>query len=93
MLDPTMFCQEFIDGLEHEILYIHDPDTTEAERIQASILDAKYCPADLAKITSECDQLDQAKQQHLLALHQNFEHLFDGTVGTGKQTQYTLTKT
>ena len=60
MLDPTMFCEELIDGLEHELLYIHDPNTMEAERIQA-ILYAKYCPTDLAKIMSECDQLDQAK--------------------------------
>jgi hypothetical protein len=41
-----MSCEELIDALEDEILYMHDPDTTEAERIQA-ILDAKYCPADL----------------------------------------------
>src|SRR5687767_11991223 len=49
MLDPDMFCEEFIDELEHEILYMHDPDTTEAERIQ-SILNAKYCKADLNKL-------------------------------------------
>src|SRR5687767_5223846 len=34
MLDPDMFCEQFINELEHEILYMHDPDTTEAERIQ-----------------------------------------------------------
>ena len=44
MLDPAVFNNDFIDDLEHEFLYIHDPDTTDAERIQA-ILNAKYCKA------------------------------------------------
>ena len=61
MVDPCMFCEELIDDLEHEILYMHDPDTMEAERIQA-ILDAKYCPADLQTITQGCDQLKQQRR-------------------------------
>jgi hypothetical protein len=81
MIDPCMFSEEQIYDLEHEIFYMHNPNTMEAERIQA-ILDAKYCPADLQTITSECDQLEQEEQQRLLALLQKFEHLFDGTVGT-----------
>ena len=62
-----MFCEELIDDLEHEILYMHDPDTMEAERVQA-ILDAKYCPADLQTITQECSELDKEEQQKLFAL-------------------------
>src|SRR5688500_13588077 len=81
MLDPGMFNDEHVDQLEHEILFMHDPDTTEAERIQA-ILDAKYCPADLEKITQECVELNKEEQQKLLALLQKFKHLFDGMVGT-----------
>jgi hypothetical protein len=81
MIDPCMFCDELIDDLENEILYMHDPDTTEAERIQA-ILDAKYCPADLRTIMDKCNQLEIEVQQKWIALLQNFEHLFDGTVGT-----------
>src|SRR5688500_9052128 len=81
MLDPGMFNDEHVDQLEHEILFMHDPDTTEAERIQA-ILDAKYCPADLEKITQECAELNKEEQQKLLSLLQKFKHLFDGTVGT-----------
>ena len=81
MIDPCMFCEELIDDLEHEILYMHDPDTTEAEEIHA-ILGAKYCSADLQTITQECSELDKEEQQKLLALLQKFEHLFDGTVGT-----------
>ena len=69
MVDPCMFCDELIDDLEHEILYMHDPNTMEAERIQA-FLDAKYCPADLQTITQECSELDKEEQQKLLALLQ-----------------------
>src|SRR6187200_388419 len=83
MLDPDMFCKEFIDELEHEILYMHDPDTTEEERIQ-EILDAKYCPADLNKHVKECEQLSKEEQEKLLALLKKYEQLFDGTVGTWK---------
>ena len=58
MLDPELFDQDNLDELAQEALYMHDPDTTEAERIQ-EILDAKYCKADLAKLAQECDQLDK----------------------------------
>ena len=54
MLDPAVFNNDNIDELEHEMLYIHDPDTTEAERIQA-ILDAKYCKADLEQIAQKSE--------------------------------------
>ena len=52
MLDPELFDQDNLDELAQELLYMHDPDTTEAERIQ-EILDAKYCKADLAKLSQE----------------------------------------
>ena len=81
MLDPDLFDQDDLDQLANEMLYMHDPDTTEAERIQ-EILDAKYCKADLVKISQECDMLDREEQQKLLNLLQKYEHLFDGTVGT-----------
>ena len=71
------------------MMYMHDPDTTEAKRIQ-NILDAKYCKAELAKIAQECDQLDKEDQQKLLKLLQKYEHLFDGTVGTWNTNQWTL---
>ena len=61
MLDPDLFDQEDLDELANEMLYMHDPDTTEAERIQ-EILDAKYCKADLVKLSQECDMLDREEQ-------------------------------
>ena len=54
MVDPCMFCDELIDDLELEMMYMHDPDTTEAQRNQA-LLYAKYCPADLQTITDKCN--------------------------------------
>ena len=54
MLGSELFDQDNLDELAQEMLYMHDPDTTEAERIQ-DILDAKYCKADLAKLTQECE--------------------------------------
>src|SRR6478672_7396445 len=83
MLDPAVFNTEQIDDLEHEFFYIHDPVTTDAERIQA-ILDAKYCKADLEQIVQECKQLNKEEQQKLLALLQKYKALFAGTAGTWK---------
>ena len=40
MLDPDLFDQDNLDKLANEMLYMHDPETTEAERIQ-EILDAE----------------------------------------------------
>lgn len=55
MLNPDLFDQDNLDELANELLYMHNPDTTKAERIQ-DILDAKYCMADLAKLSHEYDQ-------------------------------------
>ena len=90
MLDPDVFCKEFIDELEHEILYMHDPDTTEAERIQA-ILDAKYCPADLDKIVKECEQLSKEEQQKLLTLFKNLNICLMEQLAPGIQIQWIYT--
>jgi hypothetical protein len=69
--------------MEQELLYAHDPNTTDAERIQ-SITASKYCPADLTKIVEECTHLDNTEQRQLLKLQQKFEDLFEGTLGTWK---------
>src|SRR5688500_6322583 len=69
MLDPDLLDQDNLDELANERLYMHDPDTTEAERIQ-EILDAKYCKADLEKLSQECDTLNREDQQKLLKLLQ-----------------------
>jgi hypothetical protein len=69
---------DWLDTMEQELLYAHDPNTTDAERIQ-SIIESKYCPADLNKIFEECNHLEKHEQKQLLKLLQKFENLFDGT--------------
>lgn len=82
MLDPATFQNEQqIDSLSQELLYSHDPDTTEAERIK-HIIDAKYSPADLTKVVAENPILNHNQQAQLLQLLNKFEPLFDGTLGT-----------
>jgi hypothetical protein len=72
-----------IDNFEQEILFAHDPETTDAERIQ-NIVESKYCPADLRLIATECEILELEQQEMLFNLLSKFEHLFDGTLGTWK---------
>lgn len=81
MQPPSRLQENWVDELENEILFAHDPDTTDAERIQ-QIIDAKYCPADLEKIVEECTHLSKEEQKQLLKLLHKYEHLFDGTLGT-----------
>jgi hypothetical protein len=84
MQHPEMLKDNWVDALEQEILYAHDPDTTDAERIQG-IIESKYTPADLSKIVEECIHLEQAERRQLLHLLQKYEDLFDGSlVGTWK---------
>ena len=78
MLDETNILE-----FEKEILYIHDPITTEAERIQ-DILNAKYSPADLEQVVQECKVLTEEEQGKLYKLLKRLETLFDGSLGHWK---------
>ena len=44
---------QLVDNFEKELLFAHDPVTTDAERIQ-NIVENKYCPADLNTIVKNC---------------------------------------
>jgi hypothetical protein len=57
-----MLRDNWLDALEQEILYAHDPDTTDAERIQG-IIESKCTPADLSKIVEECTHLEEAERR------------------------------
>jgi hypothetical protein len=83
MPPPGRTNSDGLDTMEQELLCAHDPNTTDAERIQI-IIESKYCPADLTKIVEECTHLDKTEQRQLLKLLQKFEDLFDGTLGTWK---------
>ena len=75
--------KQFLDFFEQELLYAHDPITTDAERIQ-NIVENKYCPADLMSIVQECKLLNKQEQNQLYHLLNKFNHLFDGTLGSWK---------
>ena len=77
-LDP-----EYIDTFEQELFYVHDPVTTDADRIQA-IIDQKYSQADINQVVSGCQLLTPEQKDKLLALLKKFEPVFDGSLGTWK---------
>ena len=81
MQPSSMLKREWIHEMEQEVLFTHDPTTTDAERIQ-HIIESKYSPASLKEIVEECAHLTQGEQQLLLKLLTKFEDLFDGTLGT-----------
>jgi hypothetical protein len=86
MQPPGRTDGDWLDTMEQELLYAHDPNTTDAERMQC-IIESKYCPADVTKIVEECTpstHLDNTEQRQLQKLLQKFEVLFDGTLGTWK---------
>ncbi len=83
MRDPSMLQASQIDTLENEIYSMHDPETTDAARIQ-SIIDIKYAPQDIAAIVAEATHLTNNERKGLSKLLTKFEPLFDGTLGEWK---------
>ena len=81
MQSPDWLDSANIDSFEAELFMAHDPDTTDAERIQ-KILDLKYSKANLKEIVKELDHLSKDQQKQLLGVLNKFESLFDGTLGT-----------
>ena len=49
MQPPSMLKGAWINEREKEVLFAHDPSTTDAERIQ-HITESKYAPAHLTEI-------------------------------------------
>ena len=80
MQDPDKLDESKIESFEQEIFMMHDPVTTDAERIQ-TILDMKYKKADLNEIVNGITTIDQQQKDQLLKRLQKFETLFDGTLG------------
>ena len=80
-----------LEAYEQECMFLHDPDTTEADRIQ-KIHDLKYAPADLSKEIQGCDGLDSAQKNKLLELLLKFEDLFDASLGTWKAEEVSIKK-
>jgi len=80
MQDPILFSEMPIEEFEEELFMMHDPVTTDAQRIQ-DIIDAKYCPADLEKEVNKT-KLSLSQKATLLKLLKKFKTLFDGSLGT-----------
>ena len=89
MRDPRVFDDSNIDDLEEEVHNIHDPLTTEAERIQR-ILDVKYAAADLEKFCIEQKHLSPDEQAKLWTSLNKHKALFDGTLGSWKMDPYNI---
>ena len=81
MQEVDKLSEQFLEQFEQELLFAHDPVTTDAERIQ-NIVESKYCPADLRTLTSECKLLNKSEQEKLYQLLNKFANLFDGTLGS-----------
>ena len=80
MRDNSLFREEKSNPY-NELFSMHDPVTTEAERIQR-ILDMKYAPADLDQIVQESTHLTEYEKSLLGKLLARYHDLFDGTLGT-----------
>jgi len=80
MRDNSIFEENSPNPFE-ELLSMHDPITTEAERIQR-ILDIKYAPADLNQVVQDCTHLTDTEKSALGKLLAKYQDLFDGTLGT-----------
>ena len=65
---------------KNEIYSMHDPETTDAARIQ-SIIDVKYAPQDITSIVERCVHLTDLEREVLHKVVTKFKPLFDGTLG------------
>ena len=80
MQQPGWFETNNVDSFEEELFMAHDPESTDADRIQR-IIDLKYKEADLPSVVAEAKDLSPKQQQQLLEVLQKFEVGFDGTLG------------
>ena len=72
--------KDSVKDLEQDLMLVHDPVTTDAERIQR-IIDNKYCPADLSEVVNKCQNIDEKQKGQMHKLLTKFEHLLDGILG------------
>ena len=83
MQDPTFFKEDRITEFEEELFLMHDPDTTDAQRIQ-DVMDAKYAPANLELEVQKITELNLEQKAKLLQLLKKFKPLFSGGLGHWK---------
>ena len=83
MQNPSLFDEGSIKTFEEELFLMHDPDTTEAERIQ-QIVDAKYNAANLQEEVLKVKNINKEERKQLYKLLRKYGTLFDGALGTWK---------
>ena len=90
---PTQYAElpmKPIDCTATESFFVQDPTNVqqlEVERM-SSILDAKYSPANLEKVVNDVSTIGTEDKTKLLALLQEHELLFDGTLGKWRGKPY-----
>ena len=65
MQPPEWFDNNNVDQLENELFMVHDPSTTDADRVQ-KILDINYQKADLKQIIQDIETLTHEEKQLLM---------------------------
>ncbi len=81
MQDSSWFEGTTPNPFRNDLFSMHDPDTSEEERIQG-ILDIKYAPADLDKIVQGSTHLLEDDRKALWEVLAKYEDIFDGSLGT-----------
>jgi hypothetical protein len=64
----------WVDALEQEMLCAHDPDTTDAERVQG-IIESKYTPADLSKNVGRLYTPRQSRKETVTTIYYCYKSL------------------
>jgi hypothetical protein len=71
--------------------YCHEESyESQALNDASSLLDVKYKPEDLDKMSCECTYLTDDEQMQLLWLLQKYQHLCDGSLGTWNAKPYDI---
>ena len=80
MQQPEWLDKDHMEEFKNKLFMMHDPASTDAERIQR-ILDMKCEQADLPEVITDMDDLEADQKKQLSKVLQKFEELFDGTLG------------
>ena len=78
------------DSTVSEANVIDSPHVEDATTRIKNILDAKYEPANLDEIVSNCKNLTRDEQKKLRKLLEEYVELFDGSLGQWKDTYYDI---
>ena len=82
--DPSQLQASEIDAFENEIYSMHDPETTDAARIQ-SIIDVKYAPQEITSIVEKCIHLTESEREGLHKVLPSLNHSLMELWGSGTQ--------